>query len=249
VAGKQSSALKGNYSKQQAVEILLADSGLKHTFTGNNSVAVKAKSASEQHADNSIKALATITVRDKAGDDPLSKTYTVTNSSVATKTDTPLMETPMSIQVVPRTVMDDQKATRLSEVLENVSGVRAQQTLGMGNNFIVRGFFSQNIYRNGLKSNDDFPVELDTANLQSVEVLKGPAQLYGRTEPGGLVNLATKKPLDAPYYSLEQRFGSYDLYRTEWDATGPIDKDKTLLYRFTGSYRQVLKLRYSMNGY
>ncbi|MCX7068014.1 MAG: TonB-dependent receptor [Methylococcales bacterium] len=238
VAGKQSPALKGNYSQQQAVAILLADSGLNHTFTSNNNVAVKAKSATEQHADNSVTALATMTVTDKAGgDDPLSKYYTVTHSSAGTKTDTPLMETPMSVQVVPRAVMDDQKVTRISDALENVSGVRSQQTLGMGNNFIVRGFANLNVYRNGLKSNDDFPVELDTANLQSIEVLKGPAQLYGRTEPGGLVNLTTKKPLDTPYYSLEQRFGSYDLYRTEWDATGPLNKDKTLLYRFTGSYQ------------
>lgn len=105
------------------------------------------------------------------------------------------------------------------------------------NTFIIRGFENQNIYRNGLRANNRFRQEYDTANLQSIEVLKGPAQLYGRIEPGGLVNLTTKKPLDIPYYSLEQRFGSYDLYRTEWDATGPLNKDKTLLYRFTGSYQ------------
>jgi iron complex outermembrane receptor protein len=247
VAGKQSPALKGNYSKQQAVEILLADSGLSHTFTGENTVAVKkpatpsSQAASKQQADDgSVRALATMTVTDKkavGGDDPLSKSYRVNNSSVATKTDTPLMETPMSVQIVPRAVIEDQKAAQVSDTLENVSGVRAQPTLGLANNFIIRGFNNLNVYRNGLRSNDDFHVALDTANLQSVEVLKGPAQLYGRTEPGGIVNLTTKKPLDTPYYSLEQRFGSYDLYRTEWDATGPVDKDKTLLYRFTGSYQ------------
>ncbi len=133
--------------------------------------------------------------------------------------------------------MEDQKSTRVIDALENVSGVRAQNSLGTGNNFIIRGFENQNIYRNGLRANNSFRQEYDTANLQSVEVLKGPAQLYGRIEPGGLVNLTTKKPLDIPYYSLEQRFGSYDLYRTEWDATGPLNKDKTLLYRFTGSYQ------------
>lgn len=169
--------------------------------------------------------------------DPHNKSYTVTNSSTATKTDTPIMETATSVQVVPRTVLDDQKATRITDALENVSGVRPQPSLGIGSSFIIRGFKNDNIYRNGLRANNIFPQEYDTANLQSVEVLKGPAQLYGRTEPGGLISLTTKKPLDIPYYSLEQRFGSYDLYRTEWDATGPVTSDKSLLYRFTGSYQ------------
>ncbi|MDD5579554.1 MAG: TonB-dependent siderophore receptor [Methylobacter sp.] len=69
-------------------------------------------------------------------------------------------------------------------------------------------------------------------------MLKGPAAvLFGRTEPGGLVNITTKKPLDIPYYSLEQQFGSYDYYRTQWDATGAVTADKSLLYRFTGAYQ------------
>src|SRR5690606_31278553 len=49
--------------------------------------------------------------------------------------------------------------------------------------------------------------------------------------------ITTKRALEIPYYSLEQRFGSYDFYRTEWDATGPVTDDKTLLYRFAGSYQ------------
>ena len=82
------------------------------------------------------------------------------------------------------------------------------------------------------------PNAFDTANLQSVEVLKGPAaMLYGRGEPGGLIAMVTKKPLDTPHYSVEQQFGSSEYYRTIVDATGPIDKDKTLLYRFTGAFQ------------
>ena len=49
--------------------------------------------------------------------------------------------------------MDDQKATRITDTLENVSGVRAQPSLGVGNNFIIRGFQNPNIYRNGLRAN------------------------------------------------------------------------------------------------
>ncbi|NOU44413.1 MAG: TonB-dependent siderophore receptor [Methyloglobulus sp.] len=121
-----------------------------------------------------------------------------------------------------------------------LSQSRSQSTTGLGTGFIIRGFLNKQIYRNGLSgAGAGGPQsEFDTANLQSVEVLKGPASiLYGRAEPGGLVNITTKKPLDTPYYSLEQQFGSYDWYRTQWDATCPVTKDSSLLYRFTGAYQ------------
>ena len=192
--------------------------------------------------------LGKVTVEADAGDlyddpnwanDPYNKAYTTRNSTTATKTDTPIFDTPVSVQVVPRSVMDDQKTTRIKDALENVSGVRTQPTLGYGNGFIIRGFRNNRVYRNGLLANaDGFPTEFDAGNLQSIDVLKGPAAvLFGRIEPGGLVNITTKKPLDTPYYSLEQQFGMYDFYRTQWDATGAITDDKSLAYRFTGAYQ------------
>jgi iron complex outermembrane receptor protein len=75
------------------------------------------------------------------------------------------------------------------------------------------------------------------ANVDSVEVLKGPAAiLYGRVEPGGVVNLVTKQPQVTPGYSLEQSIGSYNHYVTDFDATGPVNEDKTLLYRLIATY-------------
>jgi iron complex outermembrane receptor protein len=172
------------------------------------------------------------------------ESYTVQQSATATKTDTPIMETPVSIQVVPRAVIEDQKITRLQEGLENVSGVRPFSSLGLDSNFIIRGFPNRNrTYRNGLgiiggSAFGSFDSVFDTANIENIEVLKGPAAvLYGRNEPGGLVNINTKRPLDVPYYSLEQRFGSYAFYRTEWDATGPITSGRSLLFRFAGGYQ------------
>lgn len=165
--------------------------------------------------------------------------YKRSNSATTTKTDTPIMENPVSIQVVPRAVMDDQKSTRIKDVMENVSGVRARSSLGFGTGFIVRGFRTNRTYRNGLVADaNSFLSEFDTGNLESIDVLKGPAAvMFGRIEPGGLINLNTKKPMATPYYSLEQQFGSYDHYRTQWDATGAITKDDKLLYRFSGAYQ------------
>ncbi len=68
-------------------------------------------------------------------------------------------------------------------------------------------------------------------------MLKGPAaMLYGLVEPGGIVNIITKEPLNAPYYSVNQQIGSFGLYRTSVDATGPVTEDGAWLYRMNMSY-------------
>ncbi|MGH8612554.1 MAG: TonB-dependent siderophore receptor, partial [Gammaproteobacteria bacterium] len=175
---------------------------------------------------------------------PLEATsYNVPNATTATKTDTPIMETPVSIQVVPQQVLRDQQAVQLRDALENVSGVRFTPSSGNLNDvFVIRGFVPFPLFRNGRR----FPLflKVDLANIEQVEVLKGPAAvLYGRIEPGGIINFVTKKPLTQPYYALQQQFGSYDFYRTTVDATGPIDGEKTLLYRFNLGYTDAQSFR------
>ncbi len=180
------------------------------------------------------------------GANPYSKEYAAPNSSMAMKTDTPILETPMSIEVVPRAVMDDQQSITLRESLQNVSGVQWSPVEGeLYENYIVRGFDGNNsIARNGVRETS---VSTETANLERVEVLKGPAaMLYGRTEPGGLINRVTKAPLWAPYYSVQQQFGSFDTYRTTVDATGPINGEWA--YRVTGAYQNKQSYRDYVNN-
>jgi iron complex outermembrane recepter protein len=206
----------------------------------SNAIDVQAtsQSATEKKASSKPIALKEISVMDKkmrGTSDPYSTEYAVPNATAATKTDTPIMETPVSIQVVPRAVMNDQQVISVGDALKNVSGVQPG-AYTFYDNFMIRGFDSgQSTYRNGLRQ---FAItNLETANLNQIEVLKGPAAvLFGRVQPGGLVNLDTKRPLDTPYYSVQQQFGSYSLYRTTVDATGPILKDKSLLYRMNIAY-------------
>jgi iron complex outermembrane receptor protein len=239
----QAPALNGTYTPAQALEKLLGGSGFKYRFSNDKTITIEAPTSQNQSNTPTLKAMTVTGKPGYADNDPYNPDYSRTRASSATKTDTPIFDTPVSIQVLPRAVMDDQKSTRVADALENVSGVRAQSSLGAGGGFIIRGFRTGNIYRNGLLTNEGGFGDFDTANLESIEVVKGPAQLYGRTEPGGLISIVTKKPLDTPYYSLEQQFGSYDLYRTQWDATGPITTDKKLLYRFTGSYQDNKSFR------
>ena len=136
--------------------------------------------------------------------------YVVNDAITATKTDIPIRETPVSVNVVPKQVMIDQNNTTVQEALENVPGVRSNNNEVEGYNFKIRGFQSLNIYRNNLSYGNVNPGMLDTANLERIEVLKGPASiLYGRAEPGGLINLVTKQPLDRARYVVDQQFGSF----------------------------------------
>lgn len=164
--------------------------------------------------------------------------YVAKRASTGTKTDTPIHETPVSIQVVPREVMDDQQVINVKEATKNISSV-LPSTYGFYEAWTIRGFDTGYMaaYRNGLRQSSFS--DQQTANVAQVEVLKGPAAiLYGRIEPGGMVNIVTKRPQAQPYYSIQQQVGSYDLYRTTVDATGPLSEDGSLLYRVNAAYQK-----------
>ena len=111
----------------------------------------------------------------------------------ATKDGIPLLQAPMNVQVVTRQVMDDHQDISVRDaVVGYVSSVQPPSTTPSSNNFYdgfnVRGFDNANIFRNNLRL---FEITgIPTANLQSIEILKGPAAMeFGRLEPGGIVNL------------------------------------------------------------
>ena len=159
--------------------------------------------------------------------------YRVPNATSATRTDTPTRDIPQSIQVVPQQVLEDQQVQRVEDALENVSGV--QQTvssLNVATSFLIRGFETTNIYRDGLRDPTNFSSGSELANIDRIEVLKGPAAvLYGQGELGGLVNFVTKQPLAEPFYSVEGTVGNFNLYGGAIDLTGPLNDSRTLLYR------------------
>lgn len=171
------------------------------------------------------------------------ESYKVDRATTATRTDTPIMETPYSVQVVPQQVLRDQQAVRLETALKNVSGVSVFPSSIEGtDSYMIRGFDSLAYYRNGVLRPTNNMVE--TSNIERVEVLKGPASiLYGRADPGGIINVVTKQPLATPYYSFQQQIGSYNFFRTTGDATGPLTKDGSLLYRFNLAYENSESFR------
>ena len=176
--------------------------------------------------------------------------YSPLDAKGATRTDAPIMQTPVSEQVISQQVLKDQQTIYLDDALQNVSGVTpANDSYGTGDSFSIRGFDMQNLtFEDGFRSSKyNIGFQRSMANVQDIEVVKGPASvLYGQSEPGGLVNVVTKKPMDRFYFATEEQIGSYNFYRTTVDMSAPITKDKTLLYRFNldqenaGSFRDFI---------
>ncbi|MEO0377757.1 MAG: TonB-dependent receptor plug domain-containing protein, partial [Cyanobacteria bacterium P01_A01_bin.17] len=172
--------------------------------------------------------------------------YVVPDASTATRTDTPILDTPASIQVIPKQVLEDQQIIRLEDALSNLSGVTYGGTFaGLDVDFNIRGFNNVPIFRDGFRQfgfgNDGIP---ETANLERVEVLRGPASiLYGEIQPGGVINLVTEKPLTDPTYEAQLQFGNRGLISPQIDLSGPLTSDDRLLYRLNALYRNEESFR------
>lgn len=164
--------------------------------------------------------------------------YFVPDASTATRTDTPILDIPASIQVVPRQVLEDQQVIRLDEALDNVSGVsRATTFSGTTLDFNIRGFDAPTL-RDGFREFGSFTgVSPTVTNLERVEVLKGPASiLYGEIQPGGIINLVTEQPLSEPFYQLELDVGNRGVVQPQIDLSGPLNAEESILYRLNASY-------------
>ena len=180
---------------------------------------------------------------------PSPQGYDAPRAAAATRLNVPIIDTPVSVQVVPRRVIEDQAALGLEDVYTNVSGVaESGNTLNAQTEIrpMIRGFETAVPLRNGLRATTVGAVDL--VNIDSVEVLKGPASiLYGALEPGGVLNYVTKKPLMAPRYDVAQQFGTNNHLRTTIDATGPLNAGRTLAYRAIGAFEDADSFRDSLH--
>ncbi|MET3676821.1 MULTISPECIES: TonB-dependent siderophore receptor [unclassified Pseudomonas] len=160
--------------------------------------------------------------------------YKATRSASATRTDTALHETPQSVSVVPKDVLEDTGATRLQDGLDYAGGVgRANNFGGQGlTTFTVRGFTTGEFYRNGFPINRGYPNAPDANTVERLEVIRGPASsLYGRGDPGGTFNVVSKQPLPESKVTLGSQFDDQGMHRATLDATGSLNQDGSLAYR------------------
>lgn len=159
-------------------------------------------------------------------------TYQATHASVATKTNTPLVQIPQSVNVVTHQVIEDEQPKTLEESIEHVSGIGIGNTMGGTQDSILkRGFGASrdnSILRDGIESVQTHNFSPTT---ERVEVLKGPASLlYGVQDPGGVINVVTKKPQLKEKYSVSGFGTSFGGGGGQLDMTGPIGENG-LAYR------------------
>lgn len=181
----------------------------------------------------------------QSGDDSATgpvKGYVAKNSSAGSKSDTPINEIPQSVSVIGRQEMDDHGITnKVDEALLYTPGVTTQP---FGNDpdtdwFYIRGFnatqtgvFFDNL---NLFSYGFGGFQIDPFMLERVEVLKGPASvLYGGANPGGIINLVRKRPLDEPLYYTDIGINSNGNAFTGFDISDKVGSSDTMTYRITG---------------
>ncbi|KAF2990520.1 TonB-dependent receptor [Methylocystis sp. MJC1] len=160
-------------------------------------------------------------------------------TSRATRFETPIKELPMSIEVIPRKLIDDQQAISQSEVFRNVSGLQPVSPLfpgGIGPS--LRGMRAER-YIDGLPNFYDLGVRDLLANVERIEVLKGPASILfqgGSSPVGGVVNVISKLPTPDRFAEAGIRTGGYSYLSPYVDINQPLTENKSVLFRLTAQY-------------
>ncbi|ASE61545.1 TonB-dependent siderophore receptor [Chryseobacterium indologenes] len=172
-----------------------------------------------------------------------SKDYTSDYSFAATKIAMKNKDLPLSLNTVTKELITDRQAFQLGDVMKNVNGVSPSSYY---NQYNIRGI-SQNEEGqiiNGMRTRQYYFLQPMTSNIERVEVFKGPASItMSSADPGGTINMVTKKPLSVSRHEISLSGGSYDTFRIAADLTGPLNKSKTLLYRFNGAYQNAQSFR------
>ena len=200
-------------------------------------------STAQTEIDETIEIIAT----DKAEDN-----YYVPDASTATRTDTPLRDIPQSVQIIPQQVIEDRQAISLEEIATNSSGVIfSGNNFGRGADIAIRGFNRSAILRDGFRVYNRAAQGIpEIANLEQVEIVKGPASVvFGESEPGGLINLVSKQPLSEPFYNLQLQLGNDSFVRLPLDLSGPLTESANLNYRLNTLYQSEDSFRDFDNGF
>jgi iron complex outermembrane receptor protein len=168
--------------------------------------------------------------------------YVATRSATGTKTDTPILEIPQTINVVTAEQVQTQGARNLTQALRytpglNVGGFTDRNAIA--DEITSRGFAPTPLYLDGAYlpyagSLGGAP-QIDPYTLERIEVLKGPSSvLYGQNQPGGIINMVSKRPTTEQRSQVKLGAGSYDRVNGAFDTSGPIDDQKEFTYRVIG---------------
>lgn len=173
-----------------------------------------------------------IDVNSQENSDKVIRSYQSKESNIANKGATPLIDSPQTVNVVNRKLIEDRQPVSIDEALATVSGTTQANTLGGIFDAVLKRGFGKNrdnsILRNGVVAG---PSHNFSATTDRIEVLKGPASvLYGIQDPGGVINVVTKKPQYETRYVIGGSVGNHHRWGTNFDATGALGNG--FAYRF-----------------
>ncbi|MGJ7524100.1 TonB-dependent siderophore receptor [Variovorax sp. GB1P17] len=243
VAGKTAPAISGSLTPRQALDRLLAGSGLAATMEGNAAVIKTAPAAS---GTSTLPAVTVVADGEESATGRV-QGYLAKRSATGTKTDTPIIETPQSISVITADRIEAIGATNLKDALGYTPGV-STTTYGADSRYdwiSLRGFdaYSPGFYLDGLplRNNGTWGVwRTENYGAERIELLRGPSSvLYGMSGPGGVVNVVSKRPTAEPVRELQLQVGDRARRQVAGDFAGALDADGKVLYRITGLLRDA----------
>ncbi len=242
VSGVMSAGVDGRLPADEALNRLLAGTGLTFRQSAPGMATLETLATGEEAT------LGPVTIEALRGITSYEPTegYVSYFSVAATKTDTPLIETPQSISVISRQEMDDHDVKTVAEAVRYNPGI-AVDAYGVDprgfDSIKIRGFDSVTTgsFRDGLRMDGNFFAAYTTEPyaLERVDIMRGPSgALYGQAEAGGVINRTTKRPTAGMRQEAFIEAGSYNTYSGGFDVGGAATEDKTILFRLTGMMRQ-----------
>lgn len=244
LAGRRSAGVSGALGDAAALDRLLAGSGLQGSIAGGT-ITVSARPAPETGAGTGAAGQGGVML------DPITLTGATETafgavdgiaaeaSASGTKTDTPLIETPQTINVVPASQLADTGATSIPQALAYTPGV--SQTYGYtartGDQVQLRGHEIYTTMRDGMRYTvNTYDGQQEPYGLERIEVIKGAASvLYGNLRPGGMINTISKRPTPEPFSEVNVELGSHARRQVSADSSGSLGANWS--WRLTGLYR------------
>nr|WP_314580190.1 TonB-dependent siderophore receptor [uncultured Pseudomonas sp.] len=246
VTGKHAPAVSGSLEPSQALNHLLAGSGLSAQVQGNSARVIRALLAAgdgtmtldDINIDSQTSSLAGLATTEGSG------SYTTGSMTTATKLPLSIRQTPQSVSVITRQRIDDQGMNDLNDVVKYAPGVTLRKFGSDRQQFLARGFTIDNLMYDGLPTIvSNFTLDTisgaDLAMYDRVEVVRGATGLMtGAGSPSATLNLVRKRPTATPQVSVTTSAGSWDRYRTEVDASNKLNESGTLRGRVVTAYEK-----------
>lgn len=152
-----------------------------------------------------------------------------------TRSGASILDTPQTVNVITRELAEQQDAQTLADVVRNVAGMQTSNYFGVYDSVASRGFFISNtgFLRDGFRFTN--VTAMPRHHVARYEAFKGPASMdYGRMQPGGLINIVTKRPQVEPVGELSVGVGELDAYDISFDIGGALNERQNVLYRLDG---------------